>query len=77
MILQEIPDEAYIAESQNTADWRTVMGSLVMAWCASQDPERALMTFKRWGVVSFTIRIKHMRPILEMICGALPSPAVR
>jgi hypothetical protein len=73
VILQEISDERYELERERSPDWRAVFGGLVMAWCSTQDPARALLTFKRWGVISFTLRVRHLEAVIGVICGPLPS----
>lgn len=73
MILQEFSDEQYEQELQRQVDWRKVLGALVMAWCHSQDPERGLISFKRFHVISFTLRVKHLARVIELICGPIPE----
>jgi hypothetical protein len=74
VILQEFTAEQFHeAEAANGFDWRKALGSLVLAWCSSQDPERGLVTFKKFGFLSFTLRVKHLGAVIEIICG--PTPA--
>lgn len=70
MIMSAVSDAQWktaLADEQN--DWRLAIGALLLAWCRMQDQEKPLLTIKKWQVISFTIRVKHLTLLVPVLFG--------
>jgi hypothetical protein len=77
MILQQFSTQDFQRETEAAGgDWRRAVGIFILTWAATQDPEKAILRLRALkGLVSFTFRVKHLRPVVEFVCG--PMPAMR
>lgn len=70
MIMSAVSDlEWQHALSEEQGDWRLAIGALLLAWCRMQYPEREILTIKKWGFISFTIRVKHVALLVPVLFG--------
>lgn len=70
MIMSEVSDLQWqSALSEEKGDWRLAVGALLLAWCKMQYQERELLTIRKWGIISFTIRVKHLTMLVPVIFG--------
>lgn len=70
MILNNVtPAEWQNSLNAENNDWRLAVGALLLAWCRVQDQEKPITTIKKWGVISFTIRVKHLTQLVPVLFG--------
>lgn len=72
MILQQFSDAEYQAHlAENGGDWRRSLGQMLVEWCDAQPQDRVLVSFRKWGFIPITIRVRHLRALAEIIAGPL------
>lgn len=82
MLLQELGENYVDSEVfkdkgnpiNNTMQWGQVvklLNKMFWTWYADQawDMERPILTLKKFGFLSFTVRVKHLESILTWIVG--------
>lgn len=83
MLLQEIAENQLNSEVfkdksnpiNNSLQWQQMvklLNKMFWTWYEDQrfDMERPIVTIKKWGIISFTVRVKHLESILTWIVGA-------
>jgi hypothetical protein len=48
--------------------WRAMLGRVVWGAYDALDPEMPITTLRKWGL-SFTVRVRHTRPLLVALVG--------
>jgi hypothetical protein len=67
-------DKWIVKQSQDIKPILAIINKVVWQWYRSNgnDMEKAIFTIKKWGFISFTVRMKHLEDIFNFVFGPPP-----